>query len=200
MTQTVTIPRMGRIDEACRLLQALALSDAYSLELASLRETLLGPSKWNFTDINRGTFTLDANDTGLAGATTAGADLSWIPDAFLKGYVLDGVRILSPFPCIQIVPRGPRMLKEESNLLIPIYPVDCVVFAQSDQPWIAPQKAIIMCRAFEKLVRRQTEPLGGLAAQLVTSIPTIQQPGGQVARQGTIGVARVRFSVYFISE
>lgn len=196
------IAQTGSLEQVLRTMALLAQSSAYAGALAVLVNNMKpGPTLGNFFDVTGAPFTLDISDTEAGGpAQWLGKQDAATPPGFAEVVVTDGIRLLPPYPALQLVgqPGKPMMgiggLAEDRGFRLWTYTVDAIAVHHVDGNAQAAQRAaMVMIDAYEMLVERN-ESLAGLVMMITAAGPP-QATSRPDPKGGFAGFAAVRFDV-----
>ncbi len=193
------IPYSGSLEQVLRVLQQLATSPAFTVEMQNV-VSQMGTGAFtaaNLKDANGNPFALNLNDT------TFGSPSAWVPTAFLDCIVTSGLKLTPPYPRLELIggpgrqqtaSQGIAMEADTGEFVGWTYVIDAVVAAEADQAEPAQRQAHALIDGYERLIRRN-EHLGGLVQLISAEGPPY--PGGSIERQagGNLAGAMIRFRV-----
>ena len=188
----------GSMEQVIRMLASMAQAPAYTTEVQGLKAGLdPGGLTLQIVDANGLVSVIDLDDVSLP-------DLTWVDESFAAVITAEGVRIEPPYPKLQIIARSGGLQADDHGVVFrddrvqgQIYHVDATVIVNKDIPTYADRAAVIMARAFERLVRRN-ETLGGLV-QLIQPRGPIEVET-QTAKPGDVAAARSALEVYVLAD
>lgn len=193
------MPRTATLEQVLRALVIVATSPAFATEMTVAKAALNpGPVTFGIRDANGSLATYDVADTALP-------DTNWLHTAHTRAEITDALRLTPPFPHL-LVMGLPSVMQtithgevfRDIDFQGQSYRVDAITFCGQDEPQLAQREALIMARAFERLIRRN-EQLGGLV-ELIQPIAPIEPGGtGPAKNGGIVGAARQRYEVLVLA-
>lgn len=196
------VPGSGSLDQVLKLLSLYALTPAYNAVLAETVATAAPTaSVYTMRDRLNGRAVLATIDLAETDPTSGALlDTGWADTGFAQSMISTTLKLAAPFPVIEFIAspgsylRGNAGEMEDANYAVVNYVVDSVVFAGGDQQVIVQRKAILLCEAFRKLIRKD-ECLGGLVMQMRPRGPVEPGGGGPHKESAVVMTARMRWDI-----